>query len=158
MFLDPHRPQKLLHSLSVAECSECLFLEWQQSTKRAKCWFIAGKSKPKVSHTKHVHFHGWGECPAHKPLSHILVIEVTASEQFWLQGQEGRHVWTRVLWKVHNPSESWLWLVFWTISAGPSSHQAFILLLLGSLSTVEPPVIMQFDFYPWVFDFTFHHH
>lgn len=37
------------------------------------------------------------------------------------------------------------------------NHQAFILVLLGSFSTAEPPTIMQFDFYPWMFYFTFYH-
>lgn len=109
---------------------------------------------------KCAHSCGWGERPAHTPLSHSSVTEVTASEQFWLKraGGEGctdtcaRSVTSIIL---QSPDSR---LVFETISAGPSSHQAFILVLLGSFSTAEPPVIMQFNFYPWMFDFTFHHH
>lgn len=38
---------------------------------------------------KRVPSHGWGNCPAHTPLSHILVIELTVYEQFWLKRAGG---------------------------------------------------------------------
>lgn len=86
-----------------------------------------------------------------------LVAEVIASEQRWLKRRGGMYghmcsTASRVLW---NPDSQINFLgYFCRIFKSPS----FGFVLWGSFSTLEPPVIMQFNFYPWTFDFTFHHH
>lgn len=115
------------------------------------CWQIQTQG----INMKHIHSHGWGQCPAHAPLSHVLAIEVTASEHFCLKSVGGEGCMdtcsvTSII--LQSPDSQISFLDYFC-----KTFKLSFLVLLGSFSTIEPPVIMQFDFYPWMFDFIFHH-
>lgn len=139
--LDVQCFHKLLHLQSLSERFECLFLDRQQSAKCKTLIYLLANPEPR--------YHTWnmsspvaeGECPAHRALKCLN----SCSSIGW--------EWCMDMCSV--TSQSFRVLThrfgFLTISAVPSTPQAFILVLLGSFSTVELPVITQIDFYPCIF-------